>query len=252
MNKLKQPNINDPRHGIKAAVPIVLGYISIGLAAGISGNLAGMSMAEVGLLSLILYAGSAQFVFAQLYSAGALVLVPTIFFLNFRHFLYSAALAPSTIKLPLNTRFVIGAWLTDESFSVAAANIQGEILERGSWLIALNFTAYSGWFIGNILGAAVGEELATIDSLGLDFALPAMYAAILMLLMVNFPRIVPCILAVLVAGTITVGIELIYPISSAPLIASCAAATLASMIFRGSASAGVSATHSSNYKNGKL
>ena len=225
-------DINSPRQGMRSAIPIVLGYVSIGFAAGISGNLAGMSVAEVGLLSLILFAGSAQFVFAQLYSAGALVLLPTIFFLNFRHFLYSAAIAPSTIKLPARTRFIIGAWLTDETFSVATANIQGRVLDRGGWVIALNFTAYSGWCTGNILGAYVGEDLQGIDALGLDFALPAMYAAILMLLAVNFPRLIPCIFVISSAVVVTTLLNFTYHSVATPLLAAIITATLASIVFR--------------------
>ena len=67
-------------------------------------------------LSLILFTGSAQFVFAELYTAQPAVLIGTIFLLNFRHFLYSTAFVPYARRLSTPARFLIGAQLTDESF----------------------------------------------------------------------------------------------------------------------------------------
>ena len=83
--------------GMRAAVPVVLGYLGIGIAAGVVERAAGLSYAEVLLISAVLYAGSAQFVVTSMLSlaSSASAIVLTVFFLNLRHLLLSAALAPA-------------------------------------------------------------------------------------------------------------------------------------------------------------
>src|SRR5690606_22248911 len=56
--------------GVKDCLPTVLGYLSIGFAAGVVERTAGFSLLEIALLSLLLYAGSAQFITAGMMMAG--------------------------------------------------------------------------------------------------------------------------------------------------------------------------------------
>lgn len=88
--------------GARACLPVVLGYMVVGLAFGIVARTAGLSVAEVVVMSLILYAGSAQFVVAGLLGAGAAApaVIATVFLVNLRHVLYSAALAPHVRRVP--------------------------------------------------------------------------------------------------------------------------------------------------------
>src|SRR5215212_12268414 len=97
----KAPGNETPRDerfvaGVRAGLPVVLGYIGIGLAAGVVERAAGLSYAEVLLLSMVLYAGSAQFVLTSMVSLASPLsaIVLTVFFVNVRHLLLSAALAP--------------------------------------------------------------------------------------------------------------------------------------------------------------
>lgn len=217
--------------GMRAALPIVLGYTGIGLAAGLIGSQAGLSVTEVGLVSLLVFAGSAQFVFAQLYLVGAVTLVPTVFLLNFRHFLYSASFAPLVRHLPLWQRTAIGAQLTDETFAIASALLKGRPLAHGSWMIALNFVSYTAWFLSTLCGALVGSRLDNLDRLGLDFALPAMFAAILMLLIRAADRLLVALLLVCCAAGLTILLDLWLPGSFTVLFAAIGAATLATLYF---------------------
>ncbi len=68
--------------GVKDCIPTLLGYLSIGFAAGVVEKTAGLSLAEIALLSLLLYAGSAQFIFAGMITASYSVtaMIFTIFF----------------------------------------------------------------------------------------------------------------------------------------------------------------------------
>lgn len=187
--------------GLRAAVPVVLGYLGIGLAAGVVERAAGLSYAEVLLLSTVLYAGSAQFVLtgmlAQASAAPAIVL--TVFLLNLRHLLLSAALAPALRKVPAWKSALLGLQLTDETFVVAAG--RAEI--SPAWMAGLNLAAWSTWALANLAGAAISG--AAGDLRALAFALPSMFAGLLVLQTKRFPgRALPlAVIAVSVLAALT-------------------------------------------------
>ena len=82
--------------GIKDCLPTLFGYISIGFAFGVVGVASGLHVLEVFLLSVFVYAGSAQFIFCSLYVAGApaTAIIVTVFIVNLRHLLMSFSIAP--------------------------------------------------------------------------------------------------------------------------------------------------------------
>ncbi|MCC5812086.1 MAG: AzlC family ABC transporter permease [Ectothiorhodospiraceae bacterium] len=164
--------------GMQASSPVAVAYLGIGLAAGVVGAEAGLSPAEVGLLSLLLFAGSAQFVFADLYTGAFTVLVSTVFLVNLRHLLYSTALSPRVRHHSPGARFLIGAQLTDETFALASG-LMGSRLRYAAWMIGLNVASYLAWCTGNVTGAVLGSMAGAIDALGLEFALAGMFAALL-------------------------------------------------------------------------
>jgi len=198
----------DLLRGSRAAIPVALGYAGIGFAAGVVGARAGLSPAEVVLLSLILFAGSAQFVFADLYTGSPVTLVTTIFLVNLRHLLYATAFAPRVRGLGALQRFGIGAQLTDETFSLASSLLPGP-LQSGTWMIALNMTAYLSWATGNLAGAVAGGAVAAVDGPGLDFALAAMFAALLMMQVTGAPggRRTVAVVVAMIAATVMVALQ---------------------------------------------
>jgi len=165
------------RSGARAGLPVVLGYLGIGIAAGVVERSAGLSYAEVLLLSTVLYAGSAQFVVASMLTLGnpAPAIVATVFLLNLRHLLLSAALAPALRKVPAWKNALIGLQLTDETFVVAS----GRSTLTAAWMAGLNLAAWSTWAAANLLGAALSG--AAGDTRALAFALPCMFAGLLVL-----------------------------------------------------------------------
>jgi predicted branched-subunit amino acid permease len=85
------------REGLRDAIPTALGYASIGLACGVVSVNSGISAVEMGLMSLFVYAGSAQFVICAMILAGAplLSIAVTVFFVNLRNFLIVYMRQPS-------------------------------------------------------------------------------------------------------------------------------------------------------------
>jgi 4-azaleucine resistance transporter AzlC len=163
------------RDGVRAALPVVLGYLGIGFAAGVVERTAGMSYAEILLLSTVLYAGSAQFVVTGMLGSPAAGIVLTVFFLNLRHLLLAAALAPRLRAVPAWKNALLGLQLTDETFVVASSK---EAI-RPAWMAGLNLAAWSTWAAANLAGAALSGYAG--DTRALGFALPAMFAGLLVL-----------------------------------------------------------------------
>jgi 4-azaleucine resistance transporter AzlC len=169
--------------GVRDCVPTLLGYLGIGFAAGVVEAAAGFSMLEIVLLAVFLYAGSAQFIAAAMTNAAASAasITATVFFVNARHLLLSAALAPHFRAYSARTNFLLGAQLTDETFGVAATRLNGgaPIAHKDAWMLGLNMTAQLNWIAANVVGAALGGWIPQPERYGLDFALPAMFIGLL-------------------------------------------------------------------------
>lgn len=169
--------------GVQDCVPTLLGYIGIGFAAGIVGNGSGLSILELGLLSALVYAGGSQFIISAMLVAmsPALAIIATTFIVNLRHFLMSAAIAPYFKSYSLAKNIGIGALLTDESFGVAMVRISKGLTLNDRWMNGLNLTAYSTWIASCMLGGWLGSWIRDPSRWGFDFALTAMFLALLVL-----------------------------------------------------------------------
>jgi 4-azaleucine resistance transporter AzlC len=220
--------------GARAGLPVVLGYLSIGFAAGVVERAAGLSVAEVALLSLVLYAGSAQFVFAAMIAAASppAAVVVTIFFVNLRHLLLSAALAPALARVPAWKNALIGAQLTDETFVIAWSRVAAGGALTAPWMWGLNLSAYSAWALANVAGALLGEALGDSRRLGFDFALTAMFAALLVLQLAVAPARTRAMLVAVAAALGAVALSQVLPGTWFVIVATLLAATLGYSIER--------------------
>lgn len=195
--------------GVRAAAPVVLGYLAIGFAFGVVARTAGMSVAEIAIMSVLLYAGSAQFIGAGMLAAGdpASAIISTTFLVNLRHLLLSAALAPSFRGLSVWQNLLAGAELTDETFAVAATHLSGGRPAHPAWIFGLNLTAHVTWLAATVAGGLFGQAIPDTGALGLDFALPAMFVALLMLQATNRKQVAVAV----VAAALAVGVGVLVP-----------------------------------------
>jgi 4-azaleucine resistance transporter AzlC len=214
--------------GARAGLPVVLGYLSIGFAAGVVQRAAGLSVAEVALLSLVVYAGSSQFVAAGMIAAAspAAAVVLTVFFVNLRHLLLSAALAPALARVPAWKNALIGAQLTDETFVVAWSRAAGGGALPAAWMWGLNVSAYLAWAAANVAGALAGEALGDSRALGFDYALTAMFAALLVLQIRVAPARRRALWVALAAAGLALALARVLPGNWFIIVATLAAATL--------------------------
>jgi 4-azaleucine resistance transporter AzlC len=214
--------------GARACLPVVLGYLAIGMAFGVVARTTGLSVAEATLMSVVLYAGSAQFITAGMLSASApaLAIIVTVGLLNIRHMFYSAALAPQLPRAPLWKNILVGVELTDETFAVAASRFGAGAAVEHPWLFGVNVTAQLTWVAATCLGALLGQKVANVSALGLDFALTAMYAALLVLQIAHRPLLRVAITVAVSAALVAVAGSVFLSGSWAIVAAAVAAATL--------------------------
>ncbi len=222
--------------GARAGLPVVLGYLGIGLAAGVVERAAGLSYAEVLLLSMVLYAGSAQFVLTSMVSLASPLsaIVLTVFFVNVRHLLLSAALAPYFRKLPAWKNALLGLQLTDETFVVAAGRFAWHPPGGAAWMAGLNLAAYSTWALANLAGAVFSAQFsgsaANIKVLG--FALPCMFAGLLVLQLAARPRIRVGLAVAMFSIALAVAVQSAQPGPWAVIVATVFGATLGLILER--------------------
>ncbi|WP_026487165.1 AzlC family ABC transporter permease [Caldanaerobius polysaccharolyticus] len=183
--------------GLKSASPIIIGYLPLGFAYGVVGIKSGLSIADVIIFSILCYAGSAQFIGVNLWALGAdaLSMIATIFIVNLRHLLYSTSLSQyfkniNTVHIP-----VLSFFITDETYAVSITDFNNGVKAKKSYLYQLFIASYLSWVFSSALGAVLGSKIGNNLDLGLDFALPAMYIALLFMQLNNFKKAVIGLLA---------------------------------------------------------
>jgi 4-azaleucine resistance transporter AzlC len=161
---------------------------------------AGLTPAAAQMMSSIIFAGSAQFITAQLVreAVPGLVIVLTIAVVNLRHMLYSASVAPYVRALPMGWKILLSYLLTDEAYAVTILNYEKEgDAPSGQWFfLGAGLTLWISWQISTAAGILLGATLP--ESWPLDFALPVTFIALI------FPTLKdrPAIAAALTAGTV--------------------------------------------------
>jgi 4-azaleucine resistance transporter AzlC len=203
------------REGLSAAWPICLGYIAIGLAFGVIARKAGLRPFEIGLMSLIVYAGSSQFIATAMVGAeaGFPSIVLTTFSINLRHLLMSSSLSLYLRNLSGSRLSLFAYGVTDESFALNMSRFQD-----GKWgwrqALVVNHSTNLTWIVSTVAGG-IGEQFIPAAAFGIDYALTAMFIALL----VSQLRGIHHILVALFSGLLAVILSLAIPGNSYILIA---------------------------------
>lgn len=172
--------------GLLAGLPIVLGYFPIAFAFGVAATGHGLNGWEAFGLSLIVYAGAAQFLALALITSGAPVLIAafTLVAMNLRHVLYGPALLKRAGEGV--TRRHAWAWafgLTDEVFGAALGQLARGRRFSEAFMFGLGLAAYASWLSGTALGAYAGGGALQgwpVVEAALGFMLPALFLALLL------------------------------------------------------------------------
>ena len=195
------------RAGLLGVAPLLIGVMPFGMIYGALALSQGLSPVAALAMSSLLFAGSAQFLFCQLFGAGApaLVVVAEVGLLNLRHALYSAALAPQIAHLPRRWKLALAYLLTDEAYAtIARREASGEASgpHRHWFYLGAGLGLWGSWQLSTAVGVLLGARLPA--DWPLDFALPLTFIAIVVPLIRNRTMLavaaVSGIVALLLAG----------------------------------------------------
>ena len=163
----------------KAAFPVMIGYVFLGIPCGILAQQVGLDPLQVFLLSMLFYSGAGQYMIPNMWLAGspALAIIASVTLVNTRQLLYGASLSRFCHETPKGLSFLFGATVTDESFAV---NL-GEFA-KGNWRVsqatAVNLLCEATWAIANVLGVVLGSLLSVPTALA-SFAMTSIFLCLL-------------------------------------------------------------------------
>lgn len=172
---------------------IAVSAIGFGFVFGLAARNAGYSVIEAAAMSVFGFAGAAQFAAVGYVSAGLpwLPIVVLTFFLNARHLLYSASLAPRLRGVPFLERAAMAHVLTDEAFALAASHFHrvGRADVPGYWIGAV-LGVFIPWNVATLAGFALGGAIPDPSRFGLDLVFPAAMAGLAVGLMTGRREVV--------------------------------------------------------------
>jgi len=220
--------------GLKAAIPIAVGYIPIAITFGLVAKSAGIPNCISMLMSFIVFAGSSQFVAVNLITLGANTweIVFTTFIINLRHLLMTASLSQRIdSRISKKLRSLIAFGVTDETFTVTSL-CETKLIDTG-FILGLNFLAFISWQTGTWIGIFLAAGLPASLKTSMGIALYAMFIGLIVPpLRDSKPVLIVVLLAILI-HSILCWAPLSSSISSGwkIIIATVTAALTATVIF---------------------
>ena len=186
--------------GIIDVSPLMIPVVPFGLIFGVLAIDIGFTPLETMGMSLIIFGGASQIVFLQLFSGGAssLVIISSVGAVNSRHLLYGAVVSEHLSDLKLIWKIIISYFLIDQAFAISNEYLKkNKNSNRYFHLVGGGATCWVIWqtttFLGIILGSAIPEKL------GLSFAVPLTFLALLVNDFRKFINVIVIILSGLVA-----------------------------------------------------
>lgn len=177
--------------GVRAELPLLIGVFPFGMIYGALAINAGLSPMASQLMSSIVFAGSSQFITAQLVhdTVPEIVILLTIAVVNLRHALYSASLAPYVATLPMRWKVLLSYLLTDEAYAPTILHYEKEGPKSYShwFFLGAGLALWSNWQLSTAIGVFLGSAIP--ESWSLDFALPLTFIAMVVPVLKNRPAI---------------------------------------------------------------
>jgi 4-azaleucine resistance transporter AzlC len=169
-----QSNRTEFLRGVRDELPILLGVIPFGIIFGALAIHSGLSALSAQATSSMIFAGSAQFIAAQMIGSGAsvIIILVVVFIVNLRHALYSASIAPFINHLKPFWKYLLAYLLTDEAYIVAITYYDryGVSPNRHWYFFGAGITLWISWQASTAAGIFLGGQLG--QNWPLSFALP--------------------------------------------------------------------------------
>ncbi len=182
-------------HGVRDELPLMLGVVPFGMVFGVLGVEVGLDPIVVMAMSIIIFGGASQVIFAQMVAAGAggLVIAGTVGIVNLRHTLYSATITQYLSGVPMRWRILIAYLLTDEAFFISLNRMQTKPPSPNMHfhMIGTGALLWVSWQVATAAGIGLGALIP--PSLNLGFAIPLTFMAITVPLITSKPPFIALI-----------------------------------------------------------
>jgi 4-azaleucine resistance transporter AzlC len=209
-------------------VPVMFGYVPIGIAFGFLLSQSGYNWYFAPLMSILIYSGATQFLAINFFtnSAPFSEIVITTLLLNLRHSFFGLSLIKKFVNTSLAKPYLIFA-LTDETYALLTSMEKPEGVSKKRYYLWISILNHSYWVIGTAIGALLSQVI-TIKLKGLNFALTALFVVLTIEQYKNVKTLKPFIIA-FAAGLLSL---LLVP-SSYMLLAAILAGSSVLIVIRG-------------------
>ncbi len=183
-------------------IPVLLGYLSIGIAFGLLFENAGYNFIWAFFTSLIVYAGAMQFIAVSFFYGGIGLIQIAIMTLivNFRHIFYGLSFLDRFNDMGRKKWYMAFA-LTDETYSLLCGKKAPDGVDEKKFYFCVAFLNQSYWILGSVIGSLAGALIA-FDTTGMDFAMTALFVVIFLDQWKAYPSHLPALIGL--GGTIAV------------------------------------------------
>jgi len=162
------------REGVRDQATVAMGIAAWGLMTGVAMVKSGLSALEALLMTLIVYAGSAQLAAVPMIAAGAplWVILAAAFCVNLRFMVFSAHLRPYLMHLPRWQRLVSGYVTGDLSYVFFARRFPKpgqtpqELARQQAYLMGNCAVNYVAWMLSSVVGVLLANAIPTAWGLG--------------------------------------------------------------------------------------
>ena len=193
--------------GIMDVSPLMIPVVPFGLIFGVLAIDIGFSPLETMGMSLIIFGGASQIVLLQLFSGGAssLVIISSVGAVNSRHLLYGAVVSEHLSDLKLIWKIIISYFLIDQAFAISNEYLKkNKQSNKYFHLVGGGATCWVIWQSTTFLGIVLGESIP--DKLGLSFAVPLTFLA---LLVNDFRKLINVVVIIISGLVATIGFNYI-------------------------------------------
>ena len=189
--------LSTARKAFLDTIPVLTGYLFLGAGLGILLNENGYGIGWAFLMSLCIYAGSAQYLLVGLLSSGASVVSSAlaILLVNARHLFYGLSLVDVYKNAGKKKPYMIFA-LTDETYSLVTQTTLPEGSEKIAYCFLVSLFDHCYWITGCVLGSLAGA-LLPLDFSGVSFVLTALFVTIFVEQWLSSKDHVPALVGVL-------------------------------------------------------
>ena len=166
--------------GMRSGIPVILGFVPVGIAYAIMARQAGFSILQTCLMSLTVFAGASQMMAVGMYAQGAsiIAMILATFILNLRHLIMSVCVMNRMKKDSTKAQLLAAFGVTDESFAIFTTEKEEKC--SAAYFLGLITVTYSSWNVGTLIGAVASDFLPAILTASLGIALYAMFIGLLM------------------------------------------------------------------------